>query len=74
MINRTLIHSSYNGVNIYRLKSKKYYFELEQLLEDGNLKSLKTSDNAKLTKLLVNTGICTDRLKALNLINHGLVS
>lgn len=71
--NKSLIYSSYNGVKIYRLKSKNFNFELEQSLEYGDLMTLKTSDNAKLTKILVNTGISPDRLKALGLINHGFI-
>lgn len=74
MINRTLIHSNYNGVNIYRLKSKKYDFEIVQLQPNGNLITLKTSDNGMLTKILDDCGICTDRLQALVLINSKLES
>ena len=74
MMNKTLIYSNLS-LSLYRLfDSKRFNFEIETPLPNGDCLSLKTSDNARLTKLLEQSGICADRLQALDFINYGLVS
>jgi len=58
---------------LYRLPpSSSYDFEFEQPLPNGGCLIIQSSDNARITKLLEESGICNDRLQALDLINHGL--
>lgn len=73
-MNKVLIYSNLS-LSLYRLfDSKRFDFEIETPLPNGDCLCLKTSDNARLTKLLAQGGICADRLQALDFINHGLVS
>ena len=67
-MSKKLIYSNF-GLRIYRLFGLPFDFEIEQPLSNGDLMTLKTSNNARLTKLLVNNGICPDKLEALDLIN-----
>ena len=72
-MNKVLIYSNLS-LSLYRLlDSKRFDFEIETPLPNGDCKSIKTSDNAQLTKLLEQSGICADRLQALDFINHGLI-
>jgi hypothetical protein len=67
---KILIHSNLS-FNLYRLTD---CFEIQQVLSDGNLITFKTVDNAMLTKWLDDTGLCADRLQALDVINHSMFS
>lgn len=74
IMGKALIHSTLS-FSLYRLfDSKRFNYKIETPLPNGDCVSLKTSDNARLSKWLVNGGVCADRLQALNFLNHGLVS
>ncbi len=74
MQGKRLIHSTLS-FNLYRLfDSKRFDFEIETPLANGDCSSLKTSDNARLSKWLENSGVCADRLQSLDFLNHGLQS
>lgn len=73
-MNKKLIHSNLS-FNLYRLfDSKRFDFEIETPLANGDCLSLKNSGNERLTKMLEQGGVCADRLQALDFINHGFVS
>ncbi len=61
------------ALSIYRLYGSKFDFEIQQPLSNGDLIIFKTNDNARLTKWLFNSGLCADRLQALDLLKHDLV-
>ena len=72
MKGKRLIHSTLS-FNLYRLFDSRHFdFELETMLTNGDCMSLKTSDNSRLTKLLEQGGVCSDRLQALDFLNNGL--
>ncbi len=71
-MNKILIHSNFN-FNLYQLIDSKY-FEIETSLVIGNCLSLKTTGNTRFSKLLEQCGICADSLKALDILNHGLIT
>lgn len=74
MKGKRLIHSTLS-FRLYRLfDSKRFDYEIETPLANGDCSSVKTSDNARLSKWLENIGVCADRLQALDFLNQGLQS
>jgi hypothetical protein len=73
VMSKKLIYSNLS-LRIFRLFGSPFDFEIEQPQSNGDLITFKTCDNARLTKWLFNSGICSDKLQALDLINHGLIT
>jgi len=71
-MDRTLIKSTYNGFNFYRLFNNRFDFEIETNLENGDCLSVKTNDNARVTKWLDASAECVDSSEALAIINQGI--